>query len=252
MFPTTPATVNQPALQKSTKVRWLRAGLNLLALAVVPPLCCLCARSARPAMIDLCPYCAECLPRLAPGFVMVEGRALLAPFAYTHPVDYMVRALKFRGERVHARVFAQLLAGARAALPRPLPHVIVPVPLHPLRYLERGFNQAEELARGVARALQIPLQRGALVRERHTAEQSHLGALARRLNPGAAFAAPRRLEGQRVALVDDVLTTGSTAASAAAALEAAGAAAVEIWVAARAQPRSAYSVTMPANTSAPK
>jgi ComF family protein len=140
----------------------------------------------------------------------------------------MVRQLKFHGERAHARVLGTLLARLRRACPEPLPDVIVPMPLHRSRLRERGYNQAAEIACFAGRELQRPRVQ-ALRRTRHTDEQSGLPRLQRRLNVHGAFAGTRALNGLRVALIDDVVTTGSTAGAAAAALQQAGADGIEVW-----------------------
>jgi ComF family protein len=114
-----------------------------------------------------------------------------------------------------------------------LPDAIVPVPLSRARFAERGFNQAGEIARHAARHLGLPLRARLLRRTRDAPAQSGLGAVERRSNLQGAFAVSGSPP-PRIALVDDVLTTGSTAAEAARVLKAAGAARVEIWVAARA------------------
>jgi ComF family protein len=130
-----------------------------------------------------------------------------------------------------------------AALPR---HerldCVVPVPLHWRRRWERGFNQAELLARGIARKWHIPLVR-VLRRMRHTPTQTSLSNTARRKNVAAAFACRRAVVGRRILLVDDVLTTGATAAACAAALRRSGAARVVLLTAARADRRLAVPTT---------
>ena len=163
-----------------------------------------------------------------PAFVRV-----LVPFEYAYPVDHLIRALKFRGERVYARVLGTLLAQAHQAVRHELPDLIVPMPLHSMRYRERGFNQAQEIARFAARRLGVGVDTRSLLRRVATQEQSGLSVLERRKNVRGAFEAVRSLRGRRVALVDDVLTTGSTALAASTALMEAGAAEVELWAVAR-------------------
>ena len=114
---------------------------------------------------------------------------------------------------------------------------MLPVPLHPRRLRERGFNQAWELARRLARQLQLPARADALLRHRDTGQQAELPAAQRWQNVQKAFMPDpqhgRHLRGQHVALVDDVMTTGATAYAAALAAKEAGAASVALWVAAR-------------------
>ena len=114
--------------------------------------------------------------------------------------------------------------------------MILPVPLHGARLRERGYNQALEIARPVARALDVPLDYQSLVRVRATVPQTGMTLAARRKNLRGAFAwrSGTEVQDRRVALVDDVMTTGSTVQAAAQCLRTAGAQEVEIWVIARA------------------
>jgi ComF family protein len=155
------------------------------------------------------------------------------PFHYAYPVDHWIRALKFSGERVYARVLGLLLADAFRALRQEPPALLVPIPLHASRYRERGFNQSAEIARFAAAALGVGVDSRCLVRTRATLEQSSLSVAQRRTNVRGVFAAVQRINVQRVALVDDVLTTGSTALAAARALRESGVSEVELWAAAR-------------------
>jgi ComF family protein len=150
-------------------------------------------------------------------------------------VDHFIRELKF-----HQQLgLAQLLGGqlARQLLPEtPRPDLIIPVPLHRARLRERGYNQALEIARPVARALGVALDFRSLVRVRATAPQTGMTVKARRKNLRGAFALrdDEVVRNRRVALVDDVMTTGSTVQAAAQCLRASGAMEVNIWVIARA------------------
>lgn len=199
---------------------------------LAPPCCVLCEEPGLPGPLDLCAGCLAELPRVAIGDAF-ESRAfelVCCPWRFDFPVDALVRALKFHGERAYARLLGTLLARERLLREAPLPDFVVPVPLHPTRLRERGYNQAGELARFAARELALPLDRGLLRRARATRGQTDLGAQERTRNVSGAFATTRTLPGApRLALVDDVVTTGSTVLAAAAALRAAGAAAIELW-----------------------
>lgn len=122
--------------------------------------------------------------------------------------------------------------------PAALPERLICVPLHPQRLRERGYNQALELAKPLARALRIPLDADALIRLRHTSAQTGLDAKARRRNLHAAFAVadPARLPAH-VAVIDDVMTTGTTLRECARVLRQAGVARVDVWALARAPAR---------------
>jgi len=111
---------------------------------------------------------------------------------------------------------------------------IAPVPLHRLRLLRRRYNQAAEIARPLARMAELEYLPDALVRRRATASQGGRSAGGRRRNVQGAFVADRRkVEGKRILLIDDVLTTGATADACARALKAAGAACVTLAVVAK-------------------
>jgi ComF family protein len=237
MFAAARRAVNQDAPIKST-MRWL---LGTLASALAPAQCVLCDAPGLPGLLDICAGCLADLPPAGALCLPAAGAFDLAccPWSFEFPIDELVRALKFHGERSHARLLGTLLARERFARGPPFPDRVVPVPLHPQRLRERGFNQAAELARFAARELTVPLERGALQRLRATREQTGLHAAARARNVRRAFATSKSVRGLRVALVDDVITTGSTVAEAAAALRGAGAQAVELWVVARTMRRYA-------------
>ncbi len=144
----------------------------------------------------------------------------------------MIYALKFKGRQELARLFGELLA-AKVNAPF-LPDCLVPVPLHPSRYRTRGFNQALEIARPLAHRLNLPLCPNLCRRVCPTPPQRLLDAKTRRQNLRGAFQATSNLSGCRIAIVDDVLTSGATADELAAVLKRAGATQVEVWVLARA------------------
>jgi len=230
---------------KST--RWQR-----LARALLPQRCALCAAPAGARL--LCAPCARSLPALPPHCPQCAsptpaalncGRCLAHPPAfvatrcahvYAYPLDGLVHALKYGGRAAFAEIFAEALA----ALPGPRPDGLVPLPLARLRQRARGFNQAGEIARHLGRRLGVPVW-PALTRTRDTAPQAALPWAARAGNVRGAFAAVRPLTGLRIAIVDDVMTTGATLDAAARAAQAAGALAVEAWVGARTLPPEAHS-----------
>lgn len=230
------------------------ARLASLGARFLPDACALCTAPA-PRGRHLCPACERALPRLAAGCPVCAApadpalagaplpcgrcqrrpppyRAVRAPFRYASPVDRLVQGGKYSGRLDWLALLAQHLvrhlgdAGACVDL-------VVPVPLHRTRLRSRGYNQSLELARPVARALGLPL-RHALGRVRATRPQAGLPAAERRANLRRAFAPRAPVANARIALVDDVMTSGATVAAAAASLRAAGAASVEVWVVARA------------------
>jgi ComF family protein len=147
----------------------------------------------------------------------------------------MIRRLKYGGGVAEGRVLGQLLAQSLAAMQRPRrPELLLPVPLGRARFADRGYNQANELATYVSHRLAIPMRTDLLVRTRDTLEQVGLDRKARRKNLRKAFALTQPIREQHVAILDDVVTTGSTANEIARVLKRAGAQQVEVWAVARA------------------
>lgn len=225
---------------------WLaRAGF-----ALIGPTCVLCAAPGEPGR-DLCPACDRALPRntcacprcalplAAPAPACANCLRRAPPMAatraalrYEGDARRLLPRYKFGADLAAGRVLAGLLVEAVAGAPRP--DLVLPVPLHPARLRERGFDQAWELARAVARELALPARCDLLRRTRATPAQTGLDAAARRRNLRDAFSADPGVRGRHLALVDDVMTTGATVAAAARALRRAGAASVDVWVVARA------------------
>lgn len=220
-----------------------------------PASCLLCAARA-PANKNLCPECERSLPRVeaacprcaAHGAVMgAEGApcgecqkdppafvSTRAAFRYAAPVDRLIQNLKYHGRLELSRLLGEHLAACLRALNDPLPDAIVPVPLHASRLRERGYNQSLEIARFVARALELPLNWKDAQRIRATTPQTELPRDRRRGNVRGAFTAGPAFAGQRVAIVDDVMTSGHTADALADSLLRSGAVEVRVWVVARA------------------
>lgn len=231
----------------------ISAWLGALERLILPPTCLLCG-AAGAAGLDLCAGCLGDLPRnlaacprcAAPSPAggigpcarcraqSPEFDRAFVPFRYQPPVDFLITRLKFGGRLTHALLLGELFAAALAERGDPLPDCIVPVPLHPRRLRERGFNQSVELARPVAHRLGIPLWIDGLRRVRHTLPQVRLDARQRQTNPLGAFALGVPLPGTRIALMDDVVTTASTIGECARVLRAGGATDIEIWAIGRA------------------
>ena len=233
--------------------RTASAGWQQLLYRLLPPTCLLCGAPGAEQR-DLCAGCAADLPRnqsacpvcATPLTVFSTepcpacracpppyDRAF-APFRYRHPLDFLIRQLKFGGRLSHARLLGALLAEALIERGGSAPDYLIPVPLHPRRLRERGFNQALELAGPVARRLRIPILAEGLRRVRYTPPQTRLDARARQTNPLGAFALGQALSGKHVALIDDVMTTASTVTECARVLRAGDVAEIEIWIVGRA------------------
>jgi ComF family protein len=184
-----------------------------------------------------CPLCALPLPTLetlACGSCLNDPpawRRCVSAMLYAAPADKLIAGLKFRHQLPVASSLAQRLASQIGSAPGV--DLIIPVPLHWRRRWQRGFNQADVIANELARLLDIKSNCGALRRLRATPAQQTLSAAARKRNLRDAFTLNADVTGLRIALVDDVVTTGSTASEIARLLLQAGAASVEVWCLAR-------------------
>jgi ComF family protein len=157
---------------------------------------------------------------------------VLAPFSYGPPLDHYVHALKYRGSRTLGRAFALLIVPTLVAM-RGAIDALVAVPLHHTRRCERGYNQAQELARTLAHELELPALERGIARRLATPTQTGQGAGERLASVAHAFRVTRSLAGLRIAIVDDVVTTGATVNALAAELRAAGAARCSVIAVAR-------------------
>ena len=190
----------------------VRGAWRKLHAVLWPSICVLCAKPGQLPLLDLCAACEADLPANVPACQVCaqplsgESPATLqcgaclrrsplfdasyCPFRYAYPLDYLVRGLKYGGAVAPGRVLSELLARRiHATRTAALPDLIVPVPLAPRRFRERGYNQAIELARYVGKRLEIPIRADLVVRTRETREQAALNKRERRRNIRGAFAA---------------------------------------------------------------
>lgn len=154
------------------------------------------------------------------------------PLLYQPPLNRLIGDFKFR-RKLHLAVPLSRLLLDHLPGGQPLPDAILPVPLHPRRLRERGFNQALELARILAGELGLALDWRSCRRVRATPPQSGLDRQMRRRNLRAAFQADATVSGRYIAILDDVITTGATVTAVSLALLQAGAARVDVWALAR-------------------
>lgn len=221
---------------------WLFPGHCLLCAARAPtaqPLCAACA-AALPRIAIACPRCAAPLAQASAAACgacqqqRLYFDAVQAPFRYQPPMDRLIQGLKYHRRLSLARVLGNLLTQHLDADTTLSPDLLVPVPLHPARLRERGYNQSLELARVVARHFDLPLAARAVERVRATAPQTTLTSNGRGRNVRNAFRARADFSHRRVAIVDDVMTSGHTVNALAKCLRRAGATSVAVWVVARA------------------
>lgn len=219
---------------------------------MLPPVCAVCGMAARPGL-DCCDGCQRDLPVVEAGcrrcgLEMVRDAELcgrcsrrlpafdrsFATFAYRDAVEWLIQRFKFRHDLASGRVLANLMARRLDDMAVPRPDLMVPVPLHWQRRVRRGFNQSEMLCADLSRHFGGLPWHSMLERRRATAAQSDLPAERRSGNVRGAFRI-RPLAGVRhVALVDDVMTTGSTLDECARVLKRNGVQRVDVWVVARA------------------
>ena len=209
--------------------------------------CVLCNAASGAHM--LCPACYAGLPRIvracprcaAPSAGQVCGACLqhspafdraLAALDYALPVDKLIQILKYRHQLALAHLLGQLVAVA--VHDEPHPDCILPMPLHPVRLRERGFNQAHEIAKVIAKKLGVALAPTLATRTVNTPPQAALPLDARKKNVKDVFACHSDVQGRHIALVDDVMTSGATLNELSKTLKQAGAREISIWVVARA------------------
>lgn len=190
-------------------------------LPILPQVCLKCAIPIKPTRT----LCRQCVKR-PPAFDAVR-----ACFIYQDPIARWIAAFKFTAQFNYSHVFYALLL--EKVKPHPRPDVVIPMPLHPKRLKERGFNQSILIARPLCRALGLPLMREGAKRIIHTAPQRSLNALARARNVEHAFTTTIDFTNKHIAILDDVMTTGQTTQALASTLKKAGARQVDVWCIAR-------------------
>ncbi|MFU8787841.1 MAG: ComF family protein [Methylobacter sp.] len=228
--------------------------INIIQDYLLPPTCILCGSPGYDSR-DICYCCDQHLPRnnqrcyrcaaelkTPTSAPTLCGRCLsrqpafdetMAAFIHQGAIRHLINNLKFNAQYKNARLLGLLLAD-HLKQNAELPDLIMPVPLHKARYRERGFNQAIEIARTVGKELHIPLDLGSCRRHRNTQHQTRLSAKKRRKNLKNAFSVIKPIHAQHIALLDDVMTTGSTAHELASILKKNGVSRVDVWVCARA------------------
>ncbi|WP_269814587.1 ComF family protein [Amphritea pacifica] len=185
-----------------------------------------CQRCANPLSNAQLPHliCAQCQKK-PPPFEQV-----ITPFEYRFPIDQLIQLAKFNHQPHLLNPLAELLS--LQLQNTPLPELVIPVPLHPKRLQQRQYNQAALLAKKIARNLDIPFSNRLLIKTENTPHQAELDRKARRKNLRNSFQCCGSPPSS-IAIVDDVMTTGTTAAEISRELKAAGCQRVYIWIIAR-------------------
>jgi len=187
-----------------------------------------CNRCAIPMATDQ-PHCGECL-KTPPAF-----HRTLAPFSYTFPIDTLILRFKHQHHFASGRTLGLLLLEhVRQHYPSDaLPDLLVATPLHRRRLFQRGFNQSAQLSQTLSKGLGIPESKHLLTRTHYQESQQRLGRRKRRQNLKGQFTSTTECQSQRIAVIDDVMTTGSTANEISHTLLSQGAREVHIWCLAR-------------------
>jgi ComF family protein len=172
--------------------------------------------------------CGDCLAD-PPKFDVTQSA-----FLYAFPLDKLMQSFKFNANLALLDFFVEQFVAALKRNNVAMPDVIIPMPLAKKRLATRGFNQSALLAREIGKQLQIKVESHGLLRVRETPPQAGLNRSARLENMKGAFDCAQNLAGQRIALVDDVMTTGATMSDAARALKKQGATKIDAWAIARA------------------
>ena len=186
--------------------------------------CPVCARFDTTSQI-----CPACLKRKK---IYVDSS--IAMFQYDYPVNHLIFRAKYQQGLEMAHYLGTLLAKTLLGRKILIPDLIIPIPLHPIRQLMRGYNQALEIARPISALLESKLETQACRRIRATLPQTKLPMKQRYRNVKGAFAISRTISCKNVAIVDDVVTTGSTVNEMAKVLRQAGVEKIQVWACAKA------------------
>jgi len=227
---------------------------NIIQDYLLPPTCILCGDNGFNSQ-DICQPCyndmlknIHCCYRCAEIFETANSNPQLcgyclshtvafdethAPFIHQGIVRHLIANLKFKKQYKNARLLGCLLANYLDKTAE-LPELIIPTPLHILRFQERSFNQSFEISKTIAKRLKLPIDNKSCIRQQDTQHQTNLSAKQRHKNIKNAFKLIKPISANHVAIVDDVMTTGSTANELARVLKKSGISRVDIWICARA------------------
>lgn len=199
---------------------------------------CLPCKNELPYLLFACPHCAKPSAQNTPCLSCSNAPydRTHALFLYEVPATTLIMNLKFGHALMNARILGELFLEKIQSdwyRDKPLPEAIIPMPMHPKRLQERGYNQAIEIARPIAKTLHLPLELTACQRLKHTAAQATLQAEQRGQNIKNAFGIIKKLSYRHVAVIDDVITTGQTMTEFCRILKQAGVQTIDAWCCAR-------------------
>ena len=228
--------------------------IDIIQYSLLPPSCILCENKGMGHM-DLCQPCLDAQIKIGShcyccakqfendhlnlflcGDCQKSPRAFdrtYAPYTHQGAIRYLINQCKFNGAYKYTRLLGLLLASHLRTQAK-LPELIIPVPLHPKRYQQRGFNQSLEIGKVIAKELSIPIDNRHCLRIKDTPHQVSLSAKQRHKNIKNAFQVIAKPKAQHIAILDDVMTTSATANELAKALKSTGVNQIDIWVCARA------------------
>lgn len=214
---------------------------------LLPIPCRLCGEHSQqhvlcPACIADLPFLGNACPRCAMPTPQSQlcGQCISSPleqdisfslFSYSEPIDRLIADFKYHDKLYLSALFASLMADK--LLKKTLPQCLVPIPLHPKRLRQRGYNQSLELAKSLSKHLSIPVTNNLLSRSKNTVPQASLPFKQRKNNIKQAFKLTNSNIPSHIAIIDDVLTTGHTANAAVMLLRKAGVETIEVWTIAR-------------------
>ncbi len=190
-----------------------------------------------------CQRCASPFEQTVSQHVLLCGNCLshhfhydrvYSPFLYSKEIRYLIKKMKYQKKIHYADIIAKLFIDKSSHLKDfQLPQVFIPMPMHTKRLRQRGFNQALELSRYFSTHYHLPLNYNSLIRSRYTELQAGMTAIARQKNVRQAFLVKKPILHEHIALIDDVMTTGSTVNEASKILKLNGVKQVDVWIMAR-------------------
>ncbi len=208
---------------------------------------CFACENDLPALKNHCTKCAEPLPEGQDLCGLCLNNSLpevqiVALFYYQSPIDLLITKLKFGNNLIGAKILGELFAVRlnEHYQNKTKPEIIIPVPLHPDRLRDRGYNQALELSRPIAKKLQIPIDKFCVERIKNTQPQARLVAKERKQNIKQAFFVSQGFSYQHVAVIDDVITTGNTVVELCKSLLRVGVKQIDVWCLAKSSFKDIY------------